>query len=134
VKLESDPVDAVISKLSDYMGELCGELEDMGRRYPALTIERQFLPVVEVKARESIAGETTKVLLDAKGKEFERHLLLKQLSALEQEQHIAKVVVGLENSAERRAFWQRTEKRLGELRSKVEQLLERDYFCRPGPA
>ncbi len=71
----------------------------------------------------------SKVLLASEGKDFERRLLMKQLSALEQERHIAKVMVGLETSDERRAFWERTERRFGELYVKVEQLLERDYFC-----
>jgi hypothetical protein len=130
VKRESDRVDAVISELADYTGELSAQLEDMAKRYPALTVETQFLPDVEVKARESIASETTKVFLASEGKDFERRLLMKQLSALEQERHIAKVMVGLETADERRAFWERTEQRFGELYAKVEQLLERDYFCK----
>ena len=129
VKVESGPVDAVISELADYTRELSAQLEDMVRRYPALTIETQFLPDVEVKARESIASDTTKVLLASKGRDFERRLLMKQLSALEQERHIAKVMVELETADERRTFWKRTEQRFGELYSKVEQLLERQYFC-----
>jgi hypothetical protein len=129
VKVESDSVDAVISELADYTGKLSAELEDMARRYPALTVDTQFLPEVEVKARESITSDTTRIFLDTKGKEFERRLLLKQLSALEQERHIAKVMVALETADERRAFWTRTEQRFGELYAKVEQLLERQYFC-----
>lgn len=129
VKVESDPVDAVISELADYTGELSAELEDMVKRYPALTVSTQFLPEVEVKTRESITAETTKVFLDTKGKEFERRLLLKQLTALEQERHMAKVMVELETTDERRAFWRRTEQRFGQLYDKVEKLLERQYFC-----
>ena len=129
IKGESDAVDAVISEIADYTGELSAQLEDMARRYPALTVETQFLPEVEVKARESITSDTTKVFLATEGKDFERRLLMKQLSALEQERHIAKVMVGLETADERRAFWTRTEQRFGELYAKVEQLLERKYFC-----
>jgi hypothetical protein len=129
IKTESDPVDRLISELADYTGELSAQLEDMVRRYPALTIETQFLPDVEVKARESIASATTKELLASEGKDFERRLLMKQLSALEQERHIAKVMVELETADERRTFWKRTEQRFGELYAEVEQLLERKYFC-----
>ena len=132
VKVESDPVDAVISELADYTGALSAELEDMAKRYPALTVETQFLPTVEVKTRESVAAETTKTLLDSKGRTFERTLLLKQLSALEQERHIAKVMVELETADERRAFWRRTEQRFAQLQTKVEGLLERQYFCNAG--
>ena len=129
IKTESDPVDKVISELADYAGELSAQLEDMAKRYPALTVETQFLPDVEVRARESIASETTKVLLASKGKSFERQLLMKQLTALEEERHISKVMVELETADERRTFWKRTEQRFAELYAKVEHLLEQDYFC-----
>ena len=129
VKVESDPVDAVISELADYTGELSAELEDMTKRYPALTVDTQFLPEVEVKARESITAEATKTFLASKGTDFERRLLLKQLSALEQERHIAKVMVQLETADERRDFWRRTEQRFGLLYDKIETLLERRYYC-----
>jgi hypothetical protein len=129
VKSESDPVDAVVSELSDYAGTLSAELEDMAKRYPALTVDTQFLPAVEAKARESLTVETTKALLAAQGKDFERLLLEKQLPALESEQHIAKVMVQLETADERREFWTRTDQRLGSLRAKIERLLERNYYC-----
>jgi hypothetical protein len=129
VKIESDPVDAVISELADYTGELSAELEDMAKRYPALTVNTQFLPEVEVKTRESITAETTNIFLASKGADFERRLLLKQLTALEQERHMAKVMVQMETADERRAFWKRTEQRLGLLYDKFENLLQRSYFC-----
>lgn len=129
MKVESDPVDEVISQIADYTGQLVSELEDMARRYPALTIETQFLPEVEAKTRESISAQAQDTLLAAKGKAFERELLLRQLSALEQEHHMAKVMVQLETADERRTFWTRTEKRLGELYRQVKDLLERQYFC-----
>jgi hypothetical protein len=134
IKTESDPVDTVISELADYTGELSAQLEDMAKRYPALSVQTQFLPDVEVKARESIASQTTNDLLARKGKSFERLLLIKQLTALEEERHIAKVMVGLETTDERRAFWKRTEQRFGELFGKVEHLLEQNYFCRNEPS
>ena len=63
------------------------------------------------------------------GEDLERRLLLKQLSVLEAERHVAKVMVALETAGRRRAFWTRTETRVGQLRAKVEQLLERDFYC-----
>ena len=57
---------------------------------------------MEVKARESVAAETTTTLLSTDGRVFERTLLLKQWSALEQERHIAKVMVEIETADERR--------------------------------
>lgn len=129
IKRESDPVDKVISAIADYTGELTTQLEDMAKRYPALTVQTQFLPTVEVKMRESVAAATTKEFLDSSGKDFERRLLLKQLTALETEQHLSKVMVELETADERRAFWRGVEKRFGELRRDVEGLLQREYFC-----
>jgi hypothetical protein len=128
VKEEPDAVDRFITELAGYASELSAELEDIAARYPALAVDTQFLPEVEVEARESRAAETRDALLSSSGTVFERRLLLAQLTALEYEQHIAKVMTGLEEVEERRAFWTRTEKRLGELRDKLERLLETRYF------
>lgn len=82
-------MDAVISEIADYTGELSAQLEDMTRRYPALTVDKQFLPVDEVRTREAISQETTAEFKSTKGKDFERQLLLKQLPALEQDKNMA---------------------------------------------
>jgi hypothetical protein len=111
------------------MAEISEQLEDLAGRYPALTIDVQFLPEVEARARESITEETTAALLGNSGRRVERLLLLKQSTALEVEQHISKVMIELETDEERRAFWTRTERRIAELRAAVDRLLERDYFC-----
>ena len=42
---------------------------------------------------------------------------------------MAKVMVGIETSEERRSFWRQVDKRFGELRADVEALLRRSYFC-----
>ena len=130
VKFESDAVDAVISELADYTGELSAQLEDMTRRYPALTVDKQFLPVVEVKTREAISQETTAEFKSAEGKDFERRLLLKQLTALGQEKNMAKVMVELETADERRAFWRKTQQRFETLHGKVWRLLSEQYFSK----
>jgi hypothetical protein len=68
VKFESDAVDAVISELADYTGELSAQLEDMTRRHPALTVDKQFLSVVEVKTREAISQERQRSSSRPKGR------------------------------------------------------------------
>ena len=130
VKFESDAVDAVISELADYARELSAQLEDMTRRYPALTVNKQFLPVVEVKTREAISQETTAEFKSTKGKDFERRLLLSQLTALGQEKNMAKVMVELETADERRAFWRKTQQRFETLHGKVWHLLSERYFSK----
>jgi hypothetical protein len=128
LKFESDAVDTLISELADYTGELSAQLEDMARRYPALTVDKQFLPVVEVKTREAISQETTAEFKSTKGKDFERRLLLNQLTALGQEKNMAKVMVELETAEERRAFWRKTQQRFETLHGKVWRLLSEQYF------
>ena len=83
----------------------------MTRRHPALTVDKQFLSVVEVKTREAISQETTAEFKSTKGKDFERRLLLNQLTALGQEKNMAKVMVKLETADERRVFWRKTQQR-----------------------
>ena len=130
VKFESDAVDDVISEVADYTGELSAQLEDMTRRYPALTVDKQFLPVVEVKTREAISQETTAEFKSTKGKDFERRLLLNQLTSLGQEKNMAKVMVELETADERRDFWRKTQQRFETLHGKVWRLLSERYFSK----
>ena len=130
VKFESDAVDAVITEVAGYAGEVSAQLEDMSRRYPALTINTQFLPAVEVRTREAIAQETTAEFKSTKGKDFERRLLLSQLNSLGQEKNLAKVMVELETAEERRAFWRKTQQRFETLHGKVWRLLSEQYFSR----
>jgi hypothetical protein len=130
VKVESDAVDAVISELADYTGELSSQLKDMTHRYPALTVDKQFLPVVEVKTREAISEEKTAEFKSTEGKDFERRLLLNQLSSLGQEKNMAKVMVELETADERRAFWRKTQQRFETLHGKVWRLLSEQYFSK----
>lgn len=130
VKLESDAVDTVISEIADYAGELSAQLEDMTRRYPALTVEQRFLPVVEVRTREAIAQETAAEFKSTKGTDFERRLLLSQLSALGQEKNMARVMVELETADERRAFWRKAQQRFETLHGKVWRLLSEQYFSK----
>ena len=86
--------------------------------------------MVEVKTREAISQETTAEFKSTKGKDFERRLLLKQLTALGQEKNMAKVMVELETADERRAFWHKTQQRFETLHGKVWRLLSEQYFSK----
>ena len=55
-----DPVDG--HQLADYTGELSAQLEDMAKRYPALSVQTQFFQMSRSR-RESIASQTTNDLL-----------------------------------------------------------------------
>ena len=129
VKSASQSVHSLITEIANYTTSLSKQLEDFAAKYPALRVDVQFLPEVEVKARAAIASECIKELLLTSGKNFERLLLHSQLDALQQESHIAAVMVDLEVDA-RRAFWVDTHKRLDVLHDKVARLLEDQ--CRGG--
>jgi len=128
VKSESDPVDHLITEIADYAGKVSAELEDIESRYPAVTLRTQFLPEVEARMRESVTSDATKSLLTLGGREFERELLLKQRGMLNQERHLARVMIAIETAEDRRQFWRSAEIRFTELHGKVGALLE-NYFC-----
>ena len=83
-----------------------------------------------MRTREAIAQETAAEFKATKGKDFERRLLLSQLSALGQEKDMARVMVGLETADERRAFWRKAQPRFETLHGKVWRLLSERYFSK----
>lgn len=125
-KLESDPVDAVITDVAHTAGEYVDRLEEMAEAYPAIDLD-SFSPVLR-KMRASIGEEQRGELLGATGVDFERKLLRAQSDATGQLRHLAGAMVALETSAERRAFWEDVEQRYGALHRRLEELLRERHF------
>ena len=72
----------------------------------------------QISAQSLVFQETTAEFKSTKGKDFERRLLLNQLTALGQEKNMAKVMVELETADERRVFWRKTQQRFETLHGK----------------
>jgi hypothetical protein len=128
IKIESDAVDAVISELSEDAARMEAQLQEIAREDPTLDLEREILPEVERRKRDSVQMERLKDLLGGTGKRFERLLLLTQSGALNQTRHLARVVVETEAREDRKAFWREVQRQFDENYRNVVELLESEYF------
>jgi hypothetical protein len=128
IKVEDDKVDAIVGEVSGYAAELEGELEELSERDSVVRLDLKLLPEIELRKRESVAGERLPDLLGESGPAFERLLLLTQSGALNQSRHLARVMVDLEEDPARKAFWINVQTRFDDLYARLVELLEARYF------
>lgn len=132
VKFESDATDAVITDVAEYAARLRGQLEQLGKDYPSLSLEDDGLPILDKKAREIGQKERLKSLAPIVGStdaEFERTLLLTQSGALNQLRYLSQVIAEAEKSEERKAFLGDVRQNFDRLYNDVVGLLNKEYFC-----
>lgn len=126
VKNTSDEVERLIRRIAAWGKELKDELESLTSGYPAIDLRDNGLPEVEKRTRESMADERRKQFLPLVGEsggEFERLLLLDQLSALDQQRHMAATMTELETSSERKAFLDKVRRRYEALFDDAQKLV-----------
>lgn len=128
IKIESDAVDAVISELTEDAARIEGELKQIAEKDPTIDLDRELLPEMERRKRDSVQLDRLKDLLGRTGKRFERLLLLTQSGALNQTRHLARVMVEAEAREDRKAFWQEVQRQFDENYQNVVALLESEYF------
>lgn len=132
LKFESDATNAVITDLAEYATTLKGQLEQLGKDYPSLSLEDDGLPVLDKKTREIGQKERLKSLapvVGSSGVEFERTLLLTQSGALNQLRYLSQAIAEAEKSAERKAFMGDVQQNFDRLYNDVVGLLNKKYFC-----
>jgi len=135
VKLESDELDKVITRIAKYAGALKPRLEDLAQRYPAIRLEPPPPTEIEQRARKAQYHERLKDVLARSGRDFERELLLLQYCSLDELRHLAAVMVDEETETNRRTFWREVRTEFDEEYAQVVGLLQRRHFrSRPGRA
>jgi hypothetical protein len=112
---------------NDYKAELAG-LGKLAKEGPSLDLDRQILPAMFIRTRQSVQAEQLKELLGATGKDFERRLLLSMSGPLNQGRHLATVMHEAEPNTERKAFWQQVREQFDDHYRRVMALLEKRYF------
>lgn len=135
VKVESDEFDRVITAISTYAGELSEQLEQLDKDYPSLSIDKTYLPEMEVAKRKAAANARIKDLapvVGRTGKDFERTLLLTESGGLNQQRYLAEVMIEAETSEQRKQFLRGVAKRYTELYRMDVELLNKSYFSSPG--
>jgi len=127
VKKETPQLKAVIKKIAEGSGEIANELETLSKANPPLNLKVTNLPRVEQDARAIIDSETGKALLKVKGVPFEFKLLHSQVQGMSYGAYLAKALAEVETNATRKAFLQKTEKKLFALHDEVYQMILNRY-------
>lgn len=128
IKRESDDVNRMVKEISQWAGEVDGQLKRFAKAEPRIKLDDNQLPLLEKKQRESARAERTKEFLGTSGKEFERLILLTQSGSLTTERHIARALRESEQDPERKAYWEMATRRFDEVYARLKKLLEQQYF------
>lgn len=132
LKFESKATDAVITDIAEYAATLKGQLEQLAKDYPSLSLDDDGLPVLEKRTRSAVQQDrivSLAPLVGRTGANFERTLLLTQSGALNQLRFLTQITAEAEKSAERRAFLNEAKQTFARLYGEVVQLLNEQYFC-----
>ena len=121
----------VTNDLVSYYQQLADTMRRLSKQYPAMRIDVAAMSEIEGDERKAIGTDLAKDLAPLTGKtgvEFEREALLMFYNALNEQRHLAGVMVGLETEAALRKFLETTKAQLDERYAKVGALLSRRYF------
>jgi hypothetical protein len=119
------------SDLMVYYQQLAESMKRLSERYPAMRIDVRPMSEIEGEERKAIGEDLAKDLAPLVGKSgvaFEREALLTFYNALNEQRHLAGVMVGLETNPELKKFLQMTRSQLDARYVRVGDLLNRRYF------
>lgn len=104
VKHTDENVSAEIKAIAETYRRGRKQLEKFAYLEPQLNMKMPDLPKLETETRAAIEKTTTKRLLFATGKDFERELLVTQLESTNYAAHLASVLKSQDDVSERREF------------------------------
>lgn len=119
--------------LLSYYEELADNMKKLSKQYPAMRIDAEAMSPIEAEERKAIGADQAKdmaPLVGKSGREFERETLLMFYDALNEQRHLAAVMVPRETSPNLKKFLESTKAQLDEHHAKVGALLNRGYFTR----
>jgi len=117
--------------LVGYYQQLAETMQRLSKQYPAMRIDVTPMSEIESEERKAIGTDMAKDLAPVIGKtgiEFEREALLMFYNALNEQRHLAGVMVGLEPDPGLKQFLESTKAQLDARYAKVGALLHRRYF------
>jgi hypothetical protein len=123
----------VTDDLVNYYQQLAETMQRLSKQYPALRIDVATMSEIEAGERKAIGTDLAKdfaPLVGKTGVKFEREALLMFYNTLNEQRHLAEVMVGLETDPALRKFLETTRTQLEERYAKVGDLLDRRYFTR----
>ncbi len=132
LKFESDAVGNFANDAADYFAQLKGELEQLVKDYPSLSLDDNGLPLLEKKTRSAAQKNRLKSVAPVTGRtgaEFERTLLLTLSGAFNHLRLLALVMQDEEKSEQRKAFLKVVQQNFDRLYDEDIKLLNEEYFC-----
>jgi hypothetical protein len=120
-------------ELISYYQQLAGTMEKLSKQFPAMRIDAPAMSEIEGKTREAIGADYAKDFTPLTGKtgvRFQREALLMFYDGLNEQRHLAAVMVGLETDPTLKMFLETTQAQLDTRYAKFGALLNRRYFTR----
>lgn len=117
--------------LIGYYQHLADTMQKLSKEYPAMRIDVPPMSQIEGDTRKAIGEDLAKDLAPLVGKtgiKFEREALLTFFDSLNEQRHLAGVMVGLETVPSLKKFLETTKAQLETRYAKVGTLLDRRYF------
>jgi hypothetical protein len=114
-----------------YYEQLADSMEKLSKQYPAMRIDATPMSKIESDTRKAIGEDQAKdfaPLIGKTGVEFERKALLMFYDSLNEQRHLAGVMLKLETVPALKTFLETTKAQLEARYAKVGALLERSYF------
>jgi hypothetical protein len=121
----------VTSDLMSYYEQLAASMKKLSAEYPAMRIDVKTMSGIEGEERKAIGTDMAKDFAPVVGKtgiEFEREALLMFYNTLNEQRHLAGVMIGLETNPALKRFLETTKTQLDVRYTKVGDLLTRRYF------
>jgi len=121
----------VTNDLISYYQQLADTMQRLSKQYPAMRIDVTAMSEIEGDERKAIGADLAKdftPLIGKSGVDFEREALLMFYDGLNEQRHLAGVMVGLETDPALKKFLETTKAQLDERHAQVGALLNRRYF------
>jgi hypothetical protein len=130
-KDKPEEMGGLTNELVGYYRELAETMQRLSKQYPAMRIDAAATSKIEGDERKAIGEDLAKDFAPVVGKtgaEFEREALLMFYNSLNEQSHLAGVMVGLETDPGLKKFLETTKAQLEARYAKVGALLSRRYF------
>jgi hypothetical protein len=121
----------VTNDLLGYYQRLADTMRALSRQYPAMRIDVEPMSKIEADTLKAIGEDLAKdlaPLVGATGVKFEREALLTFYDGLNEQRHLAGVMIGLEANPGLKKFLEKTKADLEEHYARIGALLNHRYF------
>jgi hypothetical protein len=135
VKSESEPVNEMTTKVTDYADSLKKTLEGVARDYPAVDITLDPVPVIEQRTRSAITKDrlvTFAPVVGLKGESFDRRMLQSLEGMLNQLRFLARAIADEEPDPGLKKIAENAHTKFELLYNQVLEMLREKYYINDG--